>query len=470
MKHIKLLISILIPALILVIPTDSIPIENLTIIEHRVIAIFVLATLFWVLEPIPIFATSMLIIALELFLISDNSLSFLRVGYESEVLGTLISYKTIMATLASPIIILFLGGFFLAMAATKYQLDKNLARVILKPFGSNPKNVLLGLMIITALFSMFMSNTATTAMMLAILAPVLAAFDTDDPVRVAFLLGIPFAANIGGMGTPIGTPPNAVAMKYLTGDMAVSFGSWMAFAIPYVVVMLAFVWFLLLFMHKPKADHIELTIKNRFMRGPKAITVYITFTITVLLWVFSDFHGINSYVVAIIPVAVFLVSGILTAEDIKRLSWDVLWLIAGGIALGQAMESTGLSTNLIRTIPFDTFNPFLMVFLATLTTVIMATFMSNTATANLILPVMAAMGVNLATLQSLGGAKMLIIAVTFSCSIAMALPVSTPPNAMAYASGQIKSAQMIRSGLMIGITALILTYVLIFILKMVHFI
>lgn len=469
MNYKKLIISIIFPVFILLIPTELIPIDNLTIIEHRVIAIFLLAMLFWILEPIPIFATSMLIITLELFLISDNSIGFLRSAAGTDGFGVLLSYKAILATLASPIIILFLGGFFLAAAATKYRLDMNLARVLMRPFGSNPKMMMMGLMIITAVFSMFMSNTATTAMMLAILAPVLAIFDKDDPARVAFLLAIPFAANIGGIGTPIGTPPNAVAMKYLTGDAFISFGSWMAFALPYVVIMLAFAWLLLLILFKPRTKELKLEIKSRFMRSPKAITVYVTFAFTVLLWILSDLHGISSYVVAMIPVAVFLVSGILNAEDVKKLSWDVLWLIAGGIALGMAMEQTGLSKHLIDSIPFSEFSPYLIILIATLVAAIMATFMSNTATANLILPVMAALGTNLETLSALGGSKTIIIAVTFSCSIAMSLPVSTPPNAMAYASGQIKSAQMMRSGIIIGVTALLFLYILLTVLRTVHF-
>ncbi len=470
MKSLKLIISILLPLLVLILPKEFIPIENITIIEQRVIAIFILATLFWVLEPIPIFATSMLIITLELLLISDNSLFFLRSLSEEPTFGILISYKEIMATLASPIIILFLGGFFLAMAATKYRLDVNLARVLLKPFGSNPKTVLAGLMITTALFSMFMSNTATTAMMLAILAPVLTVFDLKDPARIAFILGIPFAANIGGIGTPIGTPPNAVAMKYLTGDLTITFSSWMAFALPYVVIMLIICWFLLLLFYKPLSSKMELDIKSHFMRSPRALIVYFTFAVTVLLWILTDLHKLNSYVVAMIPVAVFLVSGILTAEDIKKLNWDVLWLIAGGIALGLAMEKTGLSKNLIASIPFDTFNPLLIVFIATLTAALMATFMSNTATANLLLPVMAALGMNLDSLIPLGGGKMIILAVTLSCSIAMSLPVSTPPNAMAYASGQIKTGHMLKAGLIVGLIALALVYLLMFVLKSVHFI
>ena len=144
-RNIKFLISIGIPVLVLIMPTSWIPIQSLSIVEHRLIAIFAMATLFWIFEPIPIYATSLVIILLELIMVSDKGLYLFRMTNEN--LGQLLSYKSIMATFASPIILLFLGGFFLAMAATKYRLDINLARVLLKPFGKNPKYVMLGLMI-----------------------------------------------------------------------------------------------------------------------------------------------------------------------------------------------------------------------------------------------------------------------------------------------------------------------------------
>ena len=192
-------------------PLSVFGIDGLTLVEQRVMAIFAMATLCWILEQIPIYATCVLIIVLELLCVSTQGLWFTRT--ESPDLGVLIDYKTIMDSFASPIIMLFLGGFFLAMAATKYRLDINLARVLLKPFGRDPKFVMLGLMLITAIFSMFMSNTATTAMMLSILTPVLLLFPEKDLGKIAFLLSVPVAANIGGIATPIGTPPNAVALK-----------------------------------------------------------------------------------------------------------------------------------------------------------------------------------------------------------------------------------------------------------------
>ncbi|MEZ4764102.1 MAG: SLC13 family permease [Calditrichia bacterium] len=168
-----------------------------------------------------------------------------------------------MATFASPIILLFLGGFFLAMAATKYRLDVNLARVLLKPFGTNPRWVLLRLMVITAVFfDVYEQHRHHRDDVGAAHAHLLASLDDGDAGKAAFVLGIPFAANIGGIGTPIGTPPNAVALKYLTGKFAIGFGEWMSFAVPFVIVMLIFAWRLLLFLFPPQSPKLELTIKQ----------------------------------------------------------------------------------------------------------------------------------------------------------------------------------------------------------------
>ena len=239
--NIKKSIAVLVPLIIFFLPASFFPIDDLTIVEHRVIGIFFLAAFFWVLEPIPIYATSVLIIVLELILISDKSFVLFLEGKDTDAFGELMHYQDIMSTFASPIIMLFLGGFFLALSATKYRLDQNLARVLLKPFGEKPKMVMMGLMIITAGFSMFMSNTATTAMMLSILTPVLAVFNPGDKGKTAFALCIPAAANIGGIATPIGTPPNAIALKYLSSNGGViSFGEWMSFGLPFVLILLTF--------------------------------------------------------------------------------------------------------------------------------------------------------------------------------------------------------------------------------------
>ncbi|PKG38840.1 SLC13 family permease [Psychromonas sp. Urea-02u-13] len=466
-KYLKYILPIFIPFFILLLPATSFGIDGLTLVEQRVIAIFVMAALCWVLEPIPIYATSVLIIVLELLIISDKGLWFTKV--DSPELGHLISHKVIMGTFSSPIIMLFLGGFFLAMAATKYRLDVNLARVLLKPFGQNPKYVMLGLMMITAVFSMFMSNTATTAMMLSILTPVLALFSRADLGKIAFALSVPVAANIGGIGTPIGTPPNAVALKYLVDENAISFGQWMLFAVPFVVLMLFIAWLLLTQLFPATIKKIDLDIKGQFLKTPKAITVYVTFIITILLWLMGDFHGMNAYVVALIPVAVFSMFNIISKEDLKKISWDVLWLVSGGIALGVALDKSGLAKNAIDAIPFAGLHPLLLIVGASLLCLLMANFMSHTATANLLLPLVAALGASMQGLLPYGGDVILILAVTFAASLGMSLPISTPPNALAYASGHIETKQMAKVGMVLGLIGLLICYAMLYLLNKISF-
>ncbi len=468
-SSIKLIISLIIPAIVLILPASAFPLDNLTVVEQRVIALFLLAALFWILEPIPIYATSVLIIVLELIMISDKGLNVLIADKGEESFGQIINYKSIMATFASPIILLFLGGFFLAMASTKYRLDQNLARVLLKPFGKKPSMIMLGLMAITAIFSMFMSNTATTAMMLSIIAPVLVYFGQNDPGKTGLALCIPVAANIGGLGTPIGTPPNALALKYLVGENTIGFGEWMSFGVPFVIVLLTIAWFLLIKLFPSSTNEIDLVIKGKFLKTRKAIIVYVTFVLTILMWLFDFVHGMNSYIVAMIPVAVFLSFDIITKEDLKKLSWDVLWLVSGGIALGLALGQSGLAEHVVGSIPFDTFSPFVIILLAALLSTVMANFMSNTATANLLLPIIMAVGTSVASIEPLGGAKMLILGTTLAASLGMALPISTPPNALAHATGEIKTGQMAKVGIIIGIIGLALVFTTLFILKQVNF-
>jgi solute carrier family 13 (sodium-dependent dicarboxylate transporter), member 2/3/5 len=468
-RIIKSLICFGVPFTLLWAPADMFGIPGLSTVEQRVIAIFFMAALCWVLEPIPAYATSLLIIVLMLVMISDKGLSWLIISHSGEPAGTLIPYADLMAVFASPIILLFLGGFFLALAATKYRLDQNLARVLLKPFGTKPSQVMLGIMLITAIFSMFMSNTATTAMMLAILVPVLALFETGDKGKIAFALSVPVAANIGGRATPIGTPPNAIAMKYLTGEDYISFGEWMAFSLPLVLLLLLVAWLLLLFFFPMKSKSLKLDMRGKFLRNRKAYIVYITFAITLILWLTDFVHGMNSFVVAMIPVAVFSSTSIVTKEDLKILSWDVLWLIAGGIALGLALERTGLAQKLVTHIPFETFSPLMVVFFTSLIALVMANFMSHTATANLLLPIVAALATSLTGLQPYGGEQMFIITVTFSCSLAMVLPISTPPNALAYGLGIVKTKDMAIIGVLVGVIGLIMTYAMVYILNLIQY-
>ena len=481
-KFIKFIIASILAIVALFLPYESLgfdaasPMGILNPLEIRVIGVFVMAALFWILQPFPLWSTSVLVIVLMIVTMSDSSLTPFRVDGV-----TMISHKSIMATFANPIIMLFLGGFFLAAAATKYKMDLNLARVLLKPFGKNPKFVLLGLMLITAVFSMFMSNTATAAMMLAILAPVLKLFEPDDRGKAAFALAIPLGANIGGMGTPIGTPPNAIALGALNdavarGDLVanpVTFGQWMAFGIPYVIILMVVAWILLLKIYPIKMKEMVLNIEGagKFDTSPKAIIVYITFVLCVILWVTGkNVHGINDNAIAMIPMAVFALTGVITKKDLNAMSWDVLWLVAGGFALGVGLNATGLAAHLIKTIPFASWSPIALMIGCGIICLFMANFMSHTSTATLLVPILCAVGIACQdNLIGLGGVTALLVSVAFASSLGMSLPISTPPNALAHATGYTDTRGMAITGVVMGILGLIVSWIMMIFLAKIAF-
>lgn len=466
-KNFTWLIACVIPLIALLVPIEWYQLSGLTVIQQRVIALFLFAALFWILEPIPIYATSVLLITLELLLLSDSSLIFLRQS-GTQRYGNALSFQEIIATFASPVIMLFLGGFFLAVAATKYRLDQSIAGTFLSYFGEKPKWVLLGLMSITAFFSMFMSNTATTAMMLSILIPVLAAFPADDKARRGFVLGIPIAANLGGIGTPIGTPPNAIALRFI-GTSSLSFGEWMMFGLPFVIIMVLIGWAILLIVFPATKKEIKLQLPVSFSRSPKAILVYVTFIITILMWLLDFLHGVNAYIVALIPVSVFLSTGVLNKEDLKLISWDVLWLVSGGIAIGLALDKSGLAALLMSTLAVDALHPMIILTVFCLIGLVMANFMSNTATANLVLPLLASLQVPLANSIFAFSQPYIILGTTICISLGMSLPISTPPNALAYATGQIITKDMTRMGIIIGLIGIVLALLLVLVLNAMNF-
>jgi len=454
----KLLFAIGIPLIVALVPTHWIPVENLTTVEHRVISVFVLAVLFWVLEPVPIYATSILVIVLLLLLVSDHGV--LQEGFVSEgiALGERIAYEDIMAVFGSPIIMLFLGGFFLARAVSKVGLDVNLANYLLRPFGTEPKFVMLGIMIITAVFSMFMSNTATAAMMITILIPVVSTFRKKKENVVAFGLALAFSANIGGIGTIIGTPPNAIGISFLEGDDVIGYGQWMLFALPFVIVMLGFLWLLLLRLYPiHKEEVVDLKMKVSFRHDWQARVVYVTFPLTVVLWLLDFVHGMNAYLVAMIPVAVFSVTSIIDKDELRKMRWDILWLMAGGQALGLAIGQTGLSESVITAIPLEDYAPLVVIAVAAIIPVILSNFISNTATANLLMPVMIALGTSMPALVEVGGIRFLILVTTFGCSLGMAMPISTPPNALSHGR-LVRTGDMMKVGAIVGATGIVLAF------------
>ena len=446
------------------VPTSFYGIDALTPVQQRVIALFVFAALMWMFEIIPNWTTSLMVIVLSLLTVSDKGLGFLcKPEY-----GTLVGYKSLMASFADPVVMLFLGGFVLAIMASKYGLDVTLARVLLKPFGKKPKMVLLGFLIVIAVFSMFMSNTATAAMMLAFLAPVLASLPSDDKGRIGLSLSIPVAANLGGIGTPIGTPPNATAVRFLAeAGNEVSFAEWSIRMIPYVIIMILLAWVLLQVFFPFKSEEIVLNIpENKRKKDWKTTTVWITFAATIILWATESLTGINSNVVALIPLAVLTATGIFTKEDIKDINWTVLWLVAGGFALGTCLQGTGLAKVLIEAIPFGSMSVVFVLIIAGIVCYFLSNFISNSATAALLIPILIVVAegmadpaaANNASFVSVGGTPALISFIAVCASIAMLFPISTPPNAIASSTGLVSTKDMTKIGLIIGVVGFVLGY------------
>jgi sodium-dependent dicarboxylate transporter 2/3/5 len=371
-----------------------------------------------------------------------------------------------MAAFADPVIMLFLGGFVLAFAATKVGLDVQLAKVMLKPFGTNPKKVLLGVLLVIGIFSMFMSNTATAAMMLTFLTPVLATLPKDGGGRISLALAIPIAANIGGMGTPIGTPPNAIALGALQdAGYAITFAGWMLRMVPFVILMLVIAWVLLMKLYPFKAKSIELKIEGQEVKATpfQKYVVWVTFALTIILWIGEQWFKINSNIVAMIPFAVFSATGIMKAKHLEHINWAVLWMVAGGFALGTALNQTGLATTLINTIPFASWNSLVVMLVGGFICYFLSNFISNSASANLVVPILIVVGKAMTgnpEFEALGGVPAMIIGVAICASLAMCLPVSTPPNALAHSTGMITTKQMATVGIIMGAVGLVLGYLM----------
>ncbi len=411
--------------------------------------IFTLACLLWFTEALPLFATAILIIGLEIILLANPG-DWRVFGFES---GTSPSFNTFLAPLSDPILVLFFGGFLLARAAVKRGVDSSLAGVVLRLFGKTPPRVMLGMMVITAFFSMWMSNTATTTMMLTLVIPMFAQLKEEPLFQKGLILCIPFAANIGGMGTPISSPPNAVAVAFLhTQGISVSFLQWVFIALPLLAVVLAFAWLMIYKFYKPTDEKIEINLPKAPIDGKGKYVIFI-FVITILLWLTEGWHGLPTAVVALIPAIGFTATGLISKKDVNSLEWNILLLIAGGIALGTGMTLTGLDQMLVGFLPEN--SPILFAILI-LTTWVLSTFISNTATSNLLIPIGVSMAYMGEGVWNVVMAKEIAIGIALAASMAMALPVSTAPNTIAYSQGKLESKDFAVMGGLIGFAAILL--------------
>jgi len=436
-------LAILITAVLSVLLYYLLP-SSIDELQRRMACIFVVAAVFWAFEVLPLFATSLMVIGLMILtLATDGGLARVLPAMTPIPDGVSIAHTKFLTSFGSDIIILFMGGFLLSAALTKHHIDRAIAAKVLQPFSRSPLMLMYGVLLISAFFSMWMSNTATAAMMIAIIRPILAQLPQESGrFRRGLILAVPFGTNIGGIGTPIGTPPNAVAFAAINAaGGSISFLQWMMIGMPLALFMLVLVGLLLYATHKP-----EQGMRLPVFESPKQISWYGKLTLLILLtamllWLSGEFHGIQAGAVALLAAAALAALGVLDRNDVNTIQWSVLILMWGGLALGTGIELSGLA-QLVAGVDVAGLpgGEIVLAGLVVLLSVGLSTFMSNTATANLLVPLVLALAL------SQSDRAHLAVVCAVGCSFAMALPVSTPPNAIAFASGELRASTMLRLG------------------------
>ena len=409
--------------------------------EQAALSIVLVAGVLWVTEAVPLFVTSLGVLGLALV--------WLVPTLERAGLAASASHYT--GPFFSDVILLFLGGFTLSAAMRKHRFDERLARAVIRLTGGRLPGLIAGVMGVTALLSMWLSNTATAAMMLAICLPLLRHLPDGHRGRRSLILSIPIGANVGGIGTPIGTPPNAIAVRYLQqqGD-PIDFLQWMLAGMPLVVLLLTLGWAVLtVTTGASRRDALDLGTDERGPRGAlgwRAVLVLVVTGATVAGWVTAGWHGLSAGTVALLPIVVLFGSGVLDTGALRGMAWDVLLLMGGGLCLGEVLQRSGLAATIVDALPLEGASAFGVLAVVCVVACLMSTFMSNTASATLLLPLVMGLSVLDPSPLALG--------VAVACSLAMALPISTPPNAIAFSSGEIRSNDLLLFGGLMSLVGL----------------
>ncbi|RZS98724.1 SLC13 family permease [Cecembia calidifontis] len=395
----------------------------------------VLAIGLWVTEAIPPFSVGIFIIAG--LLMGFGTEFILEEEYKTPV-------EMYLGTWTSNVIWLLLGGFFLAEGMSIVSLDRALFKFTLNKFGEDPNRLLLGLMLTTAIGSMVMSNTATTAMMISSILPLARIMGKNSEYTKALLVGIPAAATLGGMGTIIGSTPNAIAVGALQEKgINITFIDWMIFGLPTALIAILIFWKFLTKKLQLSQVHLDLSELNTplsMKKGFERNAVLFTLFVTVSMWLTEPFHGIPIAATSAIPIVLLTLFQVIKAEDVRRLPWDTLMLVAGGLALGIAMVDVGLTDIIMEKISSLPMPMFGVAVVFAIIAVLISNIMSNTAAASILVP----LGLSLPGIWGL--AVPLIIAL--SCSSALMLPVSTPSNAIAFSTGMIEQKSFRSGGLL----------------------
>ncbi|HTK31264.1 MAG TPA: DASS family sodium-coupled anion symporter [Candidatus Saccharimonadaceae bacterium] len=407
-------------ALIAVVAACSILIHDP--IQARVAIVGGCALVLWLSEIVPPYVTTIaLIAAIPLVL---------GVTHPAYRLGAVLGWA------ADPVLALFFGGFALGAAASSHGIDAFVAERALALSRHRRRRLLALVMIATAALSMWISNIAAAALMLAALRPHLHRGAATESFRGALLLAVAMGANLGGMATPIGTGPNGIAIAQLEPWLRITFVQWMGFAMPLMLGMLVFSYVLIVRAHRVEGAYQPIDVRveplTRRARG-----LVIVFALAVAAWLTESLHGVAAPLVALGVAAVLFGGGWLRREDLGRIDWSTLLLIAGGIVLGRLVERSGLLEHLARTAGGDglplpaRFTAFVLV------AALMGAVMSNTASAALLIPL--ALG--------LGLPRSIAVLIAIGTSFGVPFTISSPPNAMAYGEGGLESGDLLRVGL-----------------------
>jgi len=393
----------------------------------------------WLTEAIPPFAVGLFIMAFLVFALGNKNFNTAPEDIAKYV-----------NTFSSSVIWLMLGGFFLAAAMTKTNLDESLFKFAVRISGTNPRNLVIGLMATTMIASMLMSNTATTAMVIAAVTPLLNSLGKKSGLTKALLIGVPVAASTGGMGTIIGSPPNAIAAGALeNAGIHIDFLGWMLYGIPLALVLTTISGFVLIKMYVKDSAPITLDfMKNQQAKDSKEMRiqrriVIVVISVTVILWLTSSIHGLSVAAVSAIPIVLLTLTGVLAGKDVQGLPWDTLFLVAGGLSLGVALQHTGLLNHYAEQMKTLEASETVFILILAYATMVFSNIMSNTATSTVLIPLGMAILINLRTEVAL--------IVGLAASTALFLPVSTPPNAIAYSTGLLEQKDFRIGGILIGL-------------------
>lgn len=393
--------------------------------QKNCFALLVCASLLWATETIPLFVTSLMI---PLLIVNFGVLK----NPDGSPMGTSDSSKYILSTMWNSVILLLLGGFTLAASLTKYHIGKLISTWILSKAGTNPSVVLLTIMSIALFASMWVSNVAAPVLCFSLIQPLLRTLPKGSRFINALILGIALASNVGGMASPIASPQNMIAIGAMVPPP--SWGQWFVIALPVCFLSLLLIWVFLLITFNCNSKNTHLvsirTMDDKF----SAVQWYIVGVSisTILLWCFaSRLEGVfgEMGIIALIPIILFFGPGLLTTEDFNNYPWNIVVLAMGGTALGKAVASSGLLATIAVTIQHEVqdFSLFGVVLTFGLLILTMATFVSHTVAALIVIPLVSEIGNNLEDPHP----RLLIMASALLCSGAMGLPTSGFPNVTA---------------------------------------